>query len=202
MMISSDVKRLESGEAMHPIKAGHTYMGMGLFLRSDGLEREASEYFRKAAEYFLSGGYLLQAAQARGCQGHSYQRLGRYQEAEPILEESLDLFAQVDQLNTPCCARVLTDQAIIRMGDRKLPEARTLLEQARTICASDPTAPPVLHIEILNHLGQLETLAGNFDAAQMHYQGTLRLVQSVQGTDQVIKTAVRRSKPATTAKMP
>lgn len=202
MMISSDVKRLESGVSMPPIKAGHTYMGMGLFLRADGREAEASDYFHKAAECFLSGEFYLHAAQARGSQGHSLQKLGQYQEAEPILQESLDLFAQVDQLNSACCARVLADQAIIRLQDRKVQEARTLLEQARTICATDLTTPPMLHIEVLNHLGQLETQSGDYAAAQRHYQATLRLVESVQVNDQVIKTAVQRNRTNTPAKAP
>lgn len=202
MLISSDVKRLESGVSMPPIKAGHTYMGMGLFLRADGKEAEAADYFHKAADCFLSGQFYLQAAQARGCQGHSLQKLGEFQEAEPILQESLDLFAQVDQLNSPCCARVLADLAIIALQDRKVQEARCLLEQARAICAMDCTTPPMLHIEVLNHLSQLETQVGDYAAAQKHYQATLRLVESVQVNDQVIKTAVRRNRTNSSSKVP
>lgn len=113
--------------------------------------------------------------------GQVYRRLGRYREAQPLLERAV---AQWRYLNEPGeLARSLSHLGLLRIDQGQFAEAEMLLQEAHVLRQSlYPTPHPDL-AESFHDLGGLYFEKGNYAAADTCFRAALALRESLLGEE-------------------
>lgn len=150
-------------------------------------------HFKDAITHYERAENAGGAALAYGKAGHTLLLMENAQEAEEYLRKSVELFLKAKLESSFDFLQALTDLAAIRIGQKRLPEAEKNLDMALTICNAEPKTPPELLLKVLNNLGEVEYLSGDYQAALAHYQAALKVSESNPISDEWVRSTIRKN---------
>ncbi|MCH9688821.1 MAG: serine/threonine-protein kinase, partial [Deltaproteobacteria bacterium] len=151
-------------------------VGIDLARRDEGLSwaRHAEAAYKRIG---LGG---VDKATLRHRVGAVHAANHNWTQASSALEEAQELFEKQPR-SAVALAHVLRDLATVRIGERRLDDAEQLLDRARTLTADTAGAqhPEVAAIEA--ELGSLDDARAAPDAARVHYQAALQMLENTVG---------------------
>ncbi|QDW66395.1 serine/threonine-protein kinase [Luteimonas granuli] len=158
-------------EGRTPLRAG-TYHNLALALELAERDEEAEPFSSGAREMALEqyGPQDMHFAIATTNLGNLYRRLGRFDEAEPLLEESLTLRRNLLGDAHPQVGHTILQLSLLRLDQGRAAEALAFVDEALAVYAKaeyhDPRRVAVAEVQrarALAKLGRVQEAAGIFD---------------------------------------
>ena len=150
--------------------------------------RKAAESFDKAAEIFTS----LKAeapilAQALFAAGANLAEVNEFDQAEERMARGIQILNNTGDENSFNIISASTDLASMWLRRGRTKDAEDLLQNLLKPCRNDPKTPPNILARILNNLGEIRYLRGDYGDALDYYQQALDLAQAkMPENDQMI----------------
>lgn len=144
----------------HPIETGQLYRALGRIERDRGKPEKAREAYRKAADWFETGGFFSHQADQLSSVGYTWLMEGELDRAAEALERALELAKMSGNRSVEASTRNFLGELSRRRSE--LEEAREQYQAAREIYQSIGDEP---HIPQAN-LALVELAAANWQRAR------------------------------------
>ena len=115
--------------------------------------------------------------------GRSYRGIGKYDSAEPLLRESVDLLKEAQGDDHPDVAIALNGLANVLVNDQKYAEAVPIYEEALAIWRSSKDSNDQDMGRLLRHLGDAHTKLGNYDISMEYLERSMDIFRSTLAPD-------------------